>query len=191
MSSLARLDERSSLSEKLLLVHDAISARLPFIHRASVAIYDAQTDHLKTLLDSSASGPTLSNYQARLAETPSLQELAASGSPRIVNDLAAFEDSEAPHTQRILASGFRSSYTMPMVFDRVFYGFVFFNSRDKNRFSGEVTAQLDPFARLLALMVVSEFRTLGRLSAATRTLRHITMRRDCETGAHLEHIAAR
>ena len=50
-------------------------------------------------------------------------------------------------------------------------------------------AHLEPFARLLALIVISELSAIRTLKAATLTMRHIASRRDCETGAHLERMA--
>ncbi|UCE90021.1 MAG: HD domain-containing protein [Pseudomonadota bacterium] len=187
--ALAELEQRHSLSEKIAILHRALRDHYPFIDRVAVAVYDLQTDYLKTFLGSNTGEAPIVHYQAKLAETPGLCEIAASGTPRIVDDLRDFDASTQEHTQRLVAAGFRSSYTMPMFFDGDFFGFVFFNSTDARRFAPDVVSQIDPFGRLLALMVVSEIRAIRRLSAATKTIRHITASRDCETGAHLERMS--
>ncbi len=189
MSVLARLDERASLSEKMEILHGVLRTRFDFLEHMSVAIYDPATDYLKTFLDSSDRQPAMSNYQAKLAETPGLAHIEQTGKPRIIDDLQVPVAGARIHTQRITQAGYRSSYTMPMYADGSFYGFVFFNASQAGRFTPDVVAQLDPFGRLLALMVVCELQSIRKLTAATRTLRHVTSRRDCETGAHLERMS--
>ncbi len=188
MSVLARLDERSSLSEKMEILHDVLRLRFDFLEHMSVAIYDPATDYLKTFLDSASRQPPISNYQAKLADTPGLSQIVQTGRPRIIDDMQALAGTQI-HTRRIIQAGFRSSYTMPMFADGSFYGFVFFNASQPGCFTPDVVAQLDPFGRLLALMAVCEVQSIRKLTAATRTLRHVTSRRDCETGAHLERMS--
>lgn len=189
MNYLAKLEMRCPLSEKLAALHKTLRAQFGFLNHISVATYDPSTDRLKTFLDSAATHPALSNYQARLRDVPSLQAVIDSGRPRVIHDLAALHSPAQSHTRRLIAAGYRSSYTLPMFFDGEFFGFVFFNGDRANCFSESVVTQLDPFGRLMALVVVSELRSIRRLTAATRTIRHITSHRDCETGAHLERMA--
>lgn len=189
MSALAKLDERSSLSEKMKILHGALQGRFDFLDHMSVALYDPATDYLKTFLDSANQHPVMNNYQAKLADTPGLRRIVQTGNPRVIDDLEAPKAGTQTHTHRILQAGYRSSYTMPMFAEGSFYGFVFFNSSQPGRFAPDVVAQLDPFGRLLALMVVCELQSIRKLTAATRTLRHVTSRRDCETGAHLERMS--
>lgn len=191
MQNLAELDQSTCLSQKLRVLHNVICARFDFIEHVSVAVYDQETDTLKTLLDSNKAEPIMVRYEARLADVPGLQALAARGQPRIIDDLKALARivGTREHSRRLLESGLRSSYTLPLFHERKFHGFVFFNSTQVGRFSPQVTAHLDPFARLIGLLVVNELHAVRRLSAAARTIRHITSRRDCETGAHLERMS--
>ncbi len=173
------------------MLHQVVQARFDFIEHLSVAIYDRETDTLKTLLDSGVENPIMVRYEARFSEVSGLQALAARGEPRVIDDLEALVRIRGPreHTNRLLASGMRSSYTLPLLHERKFRGFVFFNSTQIGRFGPAVTVHLDPFARLMGLLVVHELHQIRRLAAATRTVRHITSRRDCETGAHLERMS--
>ena len=50
----------------------------------SVAVYDEKTDHLTTYVHSTAGESPLSHFDARLADFPSLREVAAGGRPRIL-----------------------------------------------------------------------------------------------------------
>ena len=65
----------------------------------------------------------------------------------------------------------------------------FFNSYVPSGFTPEVLAQLDPLARVIALNVILEIRSMVTLKATMKTARHFTSNRDCETGAHLERMS--
>ncbi len=50
------LNQHTSLKEKLVKAHNTLKEVHPFIARISIAIYDAQTNTLKTFLHSSGDG---------------------------------------------------------------------------------------------------------------------------------------
>jgi hypothetical protein len=72
----------ASLSEKLKTLHAALARRFTFIDRVAVAIYNPKTDELKTFIHSSGETDPLSQYQAKISEARSLQEIRESGKPR-------------------------------------------------------------------------------------------------------------
>jgi HD-GYP domain-containing protein (c-di-GMP phosphodiesterase class II) len=183
------LEKTTSLSQKLQGLHRLLKNRFDFIDHISVAVYDSQTDLLQTFINSDSARTGLVNYQAKLADAYSLKQIVASGRPRVIDDLREFADSDKEHTQRILAAGYRASYTLPMVLNDELFGFIFFDSRTPGSFRPDVPAHLDPFARLLAVVVIGEIRAIRTLSAATKTARHLMSWRDCETGAHLERMS--
>lgn len=187
---LSELDGRGSLSDKLRVIHRAISNKFEFIDCIAVALYDPKTDELMTLLNNSGRDhAVMTNYQAKLANAPALLRILEAGRPRILDDMGEYSDSDKEHTKRILELGYKSSYTMPMFFDDAFYGFVFFDSSEPRRFQPEVLAHLDPLGRLLALFVIAEIREIRKLTAATQTMRYVTSSRDYETGEHLERMS--
>ena len=124
--SLETLNRHAPLSDKLKILHDALTERFEFIDRIAVAIYDPKTDELKTFIHSSGEANPLTHYQARLSEARSLQEIKESHRPRVVNDLTVFAKGMHEHTVRISAQGYGASYTVPMYFNNDFFGFVFF-----------------------------------------------------------------
>ncbi len=187
--TLTSLDENTSLSEKLTYIHAALNERFPFIARISVAIYDAKTDLLKTFIQSSSGADPLKQYQARLSEAGSLQEILRLRRPRVVNDLDLFASGTAEHTRRIAEEGYRASYTMPMYNHGQFFGFLFFNSSAVDAFSEEVLRQIDPFGHLISLTVIHELASLRTLLATVQTAHDIANVRDSETGAHLERMS--
>lgn len=182
-------EKTDSLSKKLQALYRLLKDRFDFIDRIAVTAYDGQTDLLKTFISSDGDRADLANYQAKLADSYSLKQIMASGRPRVIDDLREFAASDKEHTQRLLAAGYRASYTLPMVLNDELFGFIFFDSRTPNSFRLDVPAHLDPFARLLSVVVIGEIRAIRTLSAATKTARHLMSRRDCETGAHLERMS--
>ena len=108
------LGQTGPLSRKLELLHRELRRRYDAIDRVSVAVYDAQTDLLKTFLGSTKGSPAPRNYQAKLAEVPSLQALRESGKGRVIDDLEHYGDPDHEHTRQLRAAGYRSSFTVPM-----------------------------------------------------------------------------
>ena len=187
--TLDALNQYAPLSDKLKSLRDALSRRFDFIDRVSVAIYDPKTDELKTFIHSSGGDHPLVQYQARLSEAGSLQEILKSGKPRIVNDLAIFAEGLHEHTRRIAEQGYGASYTMPMYFNGEFFGFVFFNSYRKNVFGEEALHFLDVFAHLISLVVIGELTSIRTLISTVHIARDFANLRDTETGAHLDRMS--
>ncbi|HET7365730.1 MAG TPA: HD domain-containing phosphohydrolase [Burkholderiales bacterium] len=177
------------LGEKLAAIHRALAAELGFIDRVAVAAYDPASDLLKTLLASPRTGNALVHYEARLADSPSLAQIAREHKPRVVNDLELFRGGRHAHTRAIAAQGHRSSYTVPMMSDGAFWGLVFFNARIAGAFSEPVLTRLDPYAHLIAALVIGERLAARVLAAAVKTAHDMVHYRDPETGAHLERMA--
>ena len=187
--ALAALNGCVPLAEKLVAIHGAVRAELPFVDRVAVAAYDEGTDLLKTFLASPREGNELVRYEARLAQSPSLAEMARTHRPRVVNDLELFGAGARHHTRVIAALGHRSSYTLPMVLDGSFWGFVFFNSRQADALTEAAVRRLDVFAHLISALVIGESLSVRVLAAAVKTAHDMVHYRDPETGGHIERMA--
>lgn len=186
---LSKLNHNIPLGEKLRFLHGTLSERFPSIDRVSAAIYDPKTDILKTFVHSSGGDDPLSHYQASLAESRALREILEKGRPRVVNDLAIFAAGGPAHTLQIRTQGYRSSYTMPMFLNGVFFGFIFFNSYAKDPFTNDALHYLDLFGHLISLIIINEVSSIQTLLAAVKTARDVTHHRDIETGAHLDRMS--
>lgn len=169
-----QLDKNLPLSEKLSAIHTSLRRRYAFVSRISVVVYDAATDMLATYVASSDHPELLKSYQYKLAEAASLVSILKTGKPRTTDDLSTFSNNGKFHTNQLLEAGYRSSYTIPIFYKDEFYGFVFFNSYDTTRFTPEVLAQLDPLARVIALNVILEIRSMVTLKATMKTARPCT-----------------
>ncbi len=186
---LAALNEHLSLKDKIVCAHAVVKNKFPFIARIAVSIYDAETRVLKTYLHSSGDDNPLQNYQALLDDAPSLKEIIAKGQPRVVNNLVTFENSSHEHAKRIGRQGYAASYTMPMYQSGTFFGFLFFNSYEKDVFNEKVLSDIDIIGHMISLMIVNELQSLQAMTAAIRTTSHITHYRDPETGSHLDRMS--
>lgn len=183
------MENGMALSKKLALVHDTIRLSFPFVSRIAAVLYDAKTDLLKTFLYSSSDDRPLVHYQAKLAETPSLQEIVRLRRPRVVNDLAVFEQGQHEHTRRIREMGYSSSYTMPMYVRGALLGFLFFNSREPAPFTENVLRQLDPVGHLIALTIINDLTSVQTLLATVKSARDMGHLRDDETGSHQDRMS--
>jgi HD-GYP domain-containing protein (c-di-GMP phosphodiesterase class II) len=183
------LDTPAPLGKKLEAIHAHLAARIPAVDRVAVANYDPPTDLLKTFIASSGPENTLVYYDAKLADSPSLREILEVGRPRVVNDLALFNQGAHAHTQILRKLGFRSSYTMPLFQDGTFWGFVFFNSLKADAFTPEHFPFLDAYGHLIGALVTSEMLAARVLAAAVRTAHDMVHFRDSETGAHIDRMS--
>ena len=187
--TLSELNKSVPLSHKLQFVHQVLARTLPAVDRISVAVYDPKTDLLKTFIHSSGDVDPLSNYQALLGEIDSLQDVIRSGKPRVVNDIGATYQGKHEHSRKISQQGYSSSYTLPMFLNGVFFGFVFFNSYQKNAFPEAMFETLDLYGHLISLTVINELTLIHTMLAAVKTARDMTAYRDVETGAHLDRMS--
>ncbi|MGV8897740.1 MAG: HD-GYP domain-containing protein [Burkholderiaceae bacterium] len=185
----AVLNDKLPLTDKVEYVHLLLKKRFPFIDRIAVAIYDKKTDLLKTFVHSSSGDSSLSLYNAKLADSISLQEILEVGRPRVVNNLDIFHRVPAEHTRRIAAQKYGASYTMPMFSNGEFFGFLFFNSYSKQVFDDLVLHYMDMFGHLLSLLVTQEVSSISNLAAIVKTAAEMAQHRDFETGAHLDRMA--
>ena len=73
--TLHELTQKSSLHDKLKATHRSINETFSFIARIAIAIYDPETQVLKTFLHSSGEDSPLDHYQSRLINAPSLRKI--------------------------------------------------------------------------------------------------------------------
>lgn len=185
------LNGEDTVAAKLRFIHEVMAGHMPHITRIAVALHDPDTDYLRTFVYSSKEETPLSHYQAKLSECQSLAEIAATGEPRVVNDLSVFNryGDEHQHTQAIYDAGLRSSYTLPMTWDGHFFGFVFFNGDQQDVFSERVLTELDVIAQVITLLVYNERTNVRVLLATIKSALDLTHSRDPETGGHLERMS--
>ncbi len=169
--------------------HTKAQDKFPFLARIAVALYDSETAILKTYLHSSGEDNPIEHYQTHIDNAPSLKHILEERRPRVINNMLTFEDNSNKHTKRIGRQGYVASYTLPIFNNGVFFGFLFFNSYEKDVFTETVLNELDLYGHMISLMIINEISAINTLTAALKTTGHITHVRDPETGSHLDRMS--
>lgn len=178
-----------SISETILNIHDELRQRFPNLRRVAMAVYEPQTDTLKTFAHSTDGYPPLAFYDVKLRDVPSLQALAESGQPRVVDDLSVFADSPSDHSQGMLAANYKSSYTEPLICDDLLLGFLFFDADCIGYFDAETTHYLTSYSRMLTAVIAIQFASMRTLNGAVSTAIEFSRHRDEETAMHLKRMS--
>ena len=187
--TLRSLNLPDSLSGRLKVLHRHLKLHRPFISRIAVALYDNATGMLRTFVYSSDVRSPLTNYQARLSDCTSLSAMLEKGQTRVINDLAVLADSRHVHTKIIHDAGYRSSYTVPMIWEGNVLGFVFFNANDPNMFGKRLLSELDVIAHMVTLLIYHERSHFHTLLATIKSAWDMTNSRDSETGSHIARMS--
>lgn len=181
--------EAQSVGERVRALHREVMRAVPEVDRLACALYDAQSDTLRTFVDSTQHGARLHAYECPLGDSPSLLRLKELRQSRVIDDIPASVRGQAHHSRWLLEQGFVSSYTVPLFDGNEFEGVLFFDSTRRAAFTPEVTARLDLYARLVALMVGHELTAVRSLVGSMHIAREFARLRDVETGAHLDRMA--
>ena len=177
------------LGRQLEEIHGYLRSYFPGVERLAVALYEPRTDKLKTFVHSTAGESPLVHYEAPLGDSPSLADLAHSGRSRVIDDLQVFQASSHEHTRRLLEAGYQSSYTVPVRAEGRLFGFLFFDSKQRQYFTPLTVERLAVFSQLLVLSLVHSVTPVRMLHSALRVASRLTHYRDPETGAHLDRMS--
>jgi HD-GYP domain-containing protein (c-di-GMP phosphodiesterase class II) len=179
----------TSVQAQLESIHASLREDLPGIGRVAVAVYDERTDMLETFIHSTDGDAPFALYEAKLADVPSLAELARTREDRIIGDLEALRRSPAHHTRRLLETGYRSSYTKPFFDQGELFGFVFFDSQQTHYFTDAAVRHLSLYSHLISLLIINALTPANVLRSAVDITRELSHFRDEETGAHLDRMS--
>lgn len=182
------LQDAGSLSEKIQVLHQKIRQEFTYINRVSVALFDKGMNTLKTFVQSGDDQP-LQFYECLMENAPSLVEIKSSEKNRLVNDLSVFRYGVHEHTQKIAATGYQASYSVPLFDNGTFVGMLFFNSYQKKAFRKQDLTKLDLYAQLVNSLVVNKLQATQMLVGAFRSCLSLVSYKDPETGNHLERMA--
>ena len=179
----------SEISHKLNAIRLELRDSFPLLNRISVAVYHEERGILQTYVYSEEKDSHLQNYEARLTDCSSLLRVAEEGEPRIVNDMAIFDNSTHNHSKVIKSAGYRSSYTMPMLVDGKLLGFIFANSYSKNVLAGELLQRLRLVTQLIQSWIHLDLYRVGVLKSTIASMKLVADKRDPETAEHQQRMA--
>lgn len=179
----------SSFCARMQSVHATLRQRFDKLSRVAIAIYDQQTDQLKTFAHSTEGSSPLVQYEVKLSEVPSLRYLAEHHQSRVLDNLDALRGSPSEHSRKILAAGYESSYTEPLLFNGKLFGFLFCDAKVPGYFSEQIRIELAAYAQIMAAIIAVEFFSIQTLGGALTTAREFSRYRDEETASHLRRMS--
>lgn len=178
-----------NLTERLEQLHANILERFPGVLRIACALYDPETDLLKTFINSTSAGKAISGYEYPLSQSSSLSALMASGESRVIDNIKASIPASTEHSNWLLEQNYCSSFTIPMINGSNFIGFIFIDSNLDNYFSDLIQRDLILFANMITMTISVELSAVHSLLATARVARDFAHLRDFETGMHLTRMA--
>jgi HD-GYP domain-containing protein (c-di-GMP phosphodiesterase class II) len=179
----------ATLSGRLQGLHDRLLEIEPGVERIACALYDPEDGLLRTFINSTRNGEVLRAYQYKLSDSESLSYLARTRELRLLDDLQNQLTPTTAHSSYVLREGYASSFTVPMVHQGDFLGFLFFDSRTSGTFTTHVQRELLLYASIVTMAIVNELVAVRSIVSTVQIARDFTQLRDLETGAHLERMA--
>jgi HD-GYP domain-containing protein (c-di-GMP phosphodiesterase class II) len=181
---------KGTLSQQLVEVLHRIQPVFPQVERIAFALYDPNSDMLKTYADSSQySTGLLRHYECPLNELPSLKECAENHRFRVISDFSAELDSHSEHNNWLMQQGLKSSLTIPTYIGDDLIGFIFINSSQSAFFSDDIQEKLIPYIELIVQAAAWEYETIHTIfDAANSTIKrqpkHMAQLRDHQKRMH-------
>jgi hypothetical protein len=160
----AKISRGATLEQVFVSFYEAFKTHVPYDRIGAAIITDNQalvrSIWARAEYQPLRLGP---GYQAPLAGS-SLQTIAETGKPRIINDLEAYlrEKPGSHSTSLIIKEGIRSSLTCPLVADGKPIGFLFFSNTTPHAYENAHVERFLEIAEHLSLVV-----------ARTQTLEHL------------------
>ena len=177
------------LQEFLVGVHGRIRRIDPAIGRISFVIHDPATDQLRTYLSHDPKVPERRFDERTLASLPALISLQAQREARVIDDLATELDPTQEHNRWLLAQGWRSCLTMPLLRRDALLGFLFLDASRPAAFDGPALEILQPHLDLLLLRIGDDLGSMADLHAILELIVEIAALRDPQTGHHLQRVS--
>lgn len=182
-------EDSGSLNGRLSKLHDRLLKTHPEVDRIACAIYDPESDQLKTFVNSTRQGEAIGAYEFKLSDSRTLSELAKTGEVRVLDDVQKSIQPNNKHSQWLLEQGYRSSFTVPMFDQGEFLGILFFDSSEPAAFTSEVQRDLVLFSSLINMALSSELSAIRSITASVAVAREFANLRDFETGAHIDRMS--
>jgi len=176
------------LSKRIKQIHANLNESFPSLCRIAIALYDENTDTLKTFTHSTLGTAPVTYYSSKLSDSESLSLLAITKEIRIIDDISKIP-SNKEHTRLIKAAKYRSSLTCPIFYNDHLLGFLFMNAKEVSYFSPFIIKQLQIFIQLVSTLLIAETMPVKMLRGAIATAQEFSRIKDEETGEHLSRMS--
>ncbi len=178
-----------SLTGRLEQLHDRILESIPGIARIACALYDPDTDLLKTFINSTHQGHAIVSYEYPLSQSESLLQMSQQGTCRVIDDIPREIMPGTAHSDWLIEQGYTASFTLPMFNGKRFLGFIFVDSNQSGIFTDAVQRDLILFCNMITMTIATEMSAVQALLATAQAAREFADLRDFETGKHLTRMA--
>jgi len=174
LTTLASVTEKvnsgMTLDEVLGFVYGSFQPLIPYDRIGMALIEDGDVVRARWARSSASEIHLGLGYTAPL-QGSSLQQIIASGEPRILDDLEAYlaDHPQSDSTRRIVREGMRSSLTGPLIARGRPIGFIFFSSVRRHAFGHQHTRLFRQIAGQLSV-IVEKSRLLEELAETNRKL---------------------
>lgn len=128
---------------------------IPSVDRIACALYDPDTDALKTFINSTRDDEPLASYEYPLADSTSLSALAKSRETRVLDDLPVDLAPDREHSAWVLRTGYKSSLTIPLFYQDRLMAFLFFDSKESATFTPEVQRELRLYSQVITMAIAN------------------------------------
>lgn len=190
---ISHINKNISFQDILDYIYNSFRVFIPYVHIGIALLGEDQN----TLVSSyTISDPDLGNLpqklvglQAELRST-SLGNVIRQGQPRVIQDLAAYTKGKplTPYNELLLASGIRSSITLPLLANGQPVGAIFFSSNQPNIYQEEHIKTLSMLADSLAIALNQNIFIDELLYSSVLALAKLAEARDEDTGEHLNRM---
>jgi HD-GYP domain-containing protein (c-di-GMP phosphodiesterase class II) len=182
-------DKSHTLTERIKHTHDLIFERYPNIVRIAFAVYDTETDLLKTYINSTKAGVAIVGYEYKLSDCESLRLLAKTGRIRVIDGINEKVSPTHEHSSWLLEQEYVSSLTIPVFAAQRLIGFLFFDATESGAFTKSVQRDLLLYSNFIIMSVSSEITSARLLLLTAKASKAIASVRDFETGKHLQRMS--
>lgn len=151
------LNQPLTVTGKLEHLYRVLREHFEGIQRFALVVYEPESGLLSNFMYEGDPESSLAGYKIPLSDVPSLAALARSGSVRVVDDMRVFRSDDPPlHSQALLAQGYRSSLTMPLMHEGQLLAFLFLNASAMNYFDAAKAAYCNLWGHLVEQVMTSE-----------------------------------
>lgn len=167
-----RVREDAQLEDILETIYTDFQGVIPF-NRIGFALLDADDMVRSHWVRSDPPAAQIgAGYAAPLAGS-SLEQVVATGTPRIINDLQAYYAAKpgSDSSRRMLEEGIRSSLTCPLFVSGVPVGFLFFSSIEPGAYQAAHVHRFEKIASEVSL-ALERSRLIAELVARRRSMEH-------------------
>ncbi|CAH0525029.1 HD domain-containing phosphohydrolase [Vibrio hippocampi] len=177
-----------SVSNTLKQVHHDIVSQAPDVVRIAVALYDADTQELKTFADSTLQGKPLLRYSAPISSKSSLGKYVCRRKARVINDLQSGYQTPSSHQNWLIEQGYASSLTYPILHDGQLEGILFIDANSKQFFDKSSVDDLRHSTKAILNSVIQERGYIKSMTELGQSMRQTTLEQDKDSRSHAQRV---